>query len=115
LLDTGRLRNGFSGIVRGDGFAVATNVAYAAFHQSGASVRVGGRFTPRSATGRFASRASAQRRRAGAVGVAFTPASVAPGALPARPMVPDARGLPPKWERTFNTIAERIIARIMER
>ena len=35
LLDTGRLRSSFFGLVQGDGFKLGTRVSYAGFHQNG--------------------------------------------------------------------------------
>lgn len=111
LRDTGRLGNSFAGSVTSDGFSVASNASYAAVHQGGAGfVRRGGA-TARTNSGRFASHSATGKRRAGAVRVAF--GRTAPGAIPARPMVPDARGLPARWSAVFVEVANETMARIV--
>jgi len=91
LVKTGRLRDSITHVVRGSGqhaeLLVGTNVAYAAIHQFGGTIRQEAR-TQVLAFGKkggFASRKSTRRRRAGAVRIAIAAIDARDIDMPARP------------------------------
>jgi len=90
LLDTGRLRNSINVRPIDGGFKLATDVKYAPLHQHGGVV------VPR-------------RARALRFMVGGKPVFAARVKVPARPFLPDNRGLPRAWAKAFHAIATDFI------
>lgn len=91
LLDKGILRNSLNvRVLSAQSFEVATDVRYAKLHQ------YGGTITPKNA--RVLSWSSGGRR--------FFAKSVT---IPARPYLPDGRGMPRSWARGFRVVASDFI------
>ena len=104
------LLNSLDSSYDGRSAAVGTNLIYARIHQFGGEIQQSGRqqvlaFAARG--GRFASRASTRRRRAGAVRVSFAEISARTISIPARPFL----GAAPGDENALLDIVERHLAR----
>ena len=101
LSDTGRLRNSISYEVQGDALVVGTNVCYAIVHQFGATVE---------ATGKKGVGLCGESRK-GASLLAFpTPGGwirAKKVTIPARPIFPDSRGMPPAWAKAIKQQIEQ--------
>jgi phage gpG-like protein len=115
LQDTGRLRNSFTARPTSSGFAVSSNVVYAAAHQYGATITQKARVNRHTRGGRFMSRARAEQRTRGAVRVSFSAARTF--TLPRRQMLPeqDTGGIGPIWGPAFEAAGERTVTRLFKR
>ncbi len=89
LIDTARLMQSIAHRVTADGVEWGTNVVYAAIHQFGGVVERQARTQTLAfgRDGRFASRASARRRKGGAVKVAIAELFAFSFKMPARPYI----------------------------
>lgn len=108
LVDSGRLRDSITHVVRGDELLVGTNVEYAGIHQFGGTIRQQARTQVLAfqAAGRlFASRRSTRRRRAGAVRIAIAAIGAREINMPARPFL----GLSAGDEQAISRIALRYL------
>lgn len=88
LIESGRLRRGISNRVTGETILFRAAAPYAATHQRGATIRArGGGYLRFQICGRWFSKRSVR--------------------VPARPFLPDARGLPGSWEITAQAVLTR--------
>lgn len=100
LRETNRLMSSIRYRASSRNFTVGTNVKYAAIHQYGGGITRAAVVNRHQRSGRFMSKASANRKtRKGPVRVSFT-ASFTQLHV-ARPFLPDSRGLPAEWGRRY--------------
>lgn len=111
LQKTGRLYRSATGRRRpGGGAELGLTASYAGFQNDGTDPHARkARYQPVNKRGRFVSRlkAGTYRRKAN---VRYLPGGTNPG-IAARPMIPDDRGLPPKWEKAFDKSIDTLVQR----
>lgn len=114
LEKTGRLYRSAYGRALGGGHAeVGLTANYAGFHQDGTNGHESApRFQPVNKRGRFISREAAGRYKR-SVRVRYVRGAQV-GAITKRPMVPDERGLPPRWGEAFDASVELLVDRKLE-
>lgn len=108
LVKTGRLSRSIKVRASGRGFTLYSTASYAAVHQLGGSLKE--RLQPRTRTGRFKSKKSADKQKRGAVRVSRIAAST----IPARPFFP-GDSLPKGWSVTFGELTRAWFAEYFER
>jgi phage gpG-like protein len=106
LQKTGRMyRSAASRVTTRGGVEVAITADYAIFHQEGTRART------------VAARGARQNARGRFVGAGAKTAFLLRirehqnRGIPARPMIPDDRGLPEKWGESFDSVVDRLLDR----
>lgn len=115
LRDTGRLMNGFRRAASSMRFTVTNSAVYAAVHNYGGTIERKGGVTAHSVhSGKFIGKSRKATRLAEnmergqrATSIAFHGAYVIH--IPARPFLPNKRGLPESWRQEFSDIASLIL------
>lgn len=108
---TTRLRRGWHVIDGGPGKrSIAPNVEYAIYHQDGTNGRSADstRVQPINTMGRFLKKSKAAKRKT-AVGFRILNFKAGGGKIPARPMIPDSRGVPSHWRTRAKQAANEVI------
>lgn len=113
LVDTARLRNATQDASTPQRVVVENRTRYAAIHNYGGRLKskaIMSQTLSFNRRGRFAGRG--QRAYSS---VKVRPYTRGPVTIPARPFIPDARGLPASWETALVGVAEKVMERFIGR